>query len=228
MKLKGKVAVITGGSSGIGKSIAGAFIKNGAKVIVLGINKPDYKCEFYKVDVSKENEIKSAFQKIKQLDILINNAGIFIGGKVENTNTEDLNKVLDVNFKGYFWCSKYSIPKINNGGSIINISSIHGMSPRAGVSVYGATKAAIINLTKALALELAERKIRVNCISPGAIRTPIWGTGEESEKDLQEVGSKYPLKRVGDPEEIAHATVFLAENEFITGVNIPVDGGATI
>lgn len=228
MNLKNKIALIIGGSTGIGKSIAEAFLDKGAKVIILGLHKPDYKCEFHKVDVSKENEIKDAFQKIKTLDILVNNAGIFLGGNVEDVKTEDLNKSFDVNFKGTFWCCKYAIPKLNNGGAIINISSIRGIRPREGGSVYAATKAAVIILTKTLAIELAGKNIRVNSIAPGVIRTSIWGKGEEAEKDIQVATSTYPFKRAGNPEEIAHAAIFLAENEFVTGIVLPVDGGATV
>ncbi len=139
-----------------------------------------------------------------------------------------MNKSFDVNFKGTFWCCKYAIPKLNRGGAIINISSIRGIRPREGGGVYAATKAAVISITKTLALELAEKGIRANCIAPGVIRTSIWGKGEEAEKDIQSATSTYPFKRAGNPEEIAHAAVFLVENEFVTGIVLPVDGGATV
>ena len=232
MNLKNKTALITGGSSGIGKAIARAFIEKGAKVIIFGINKPDYNCEFYHVDVSKEEQIKKALNNIKSLDIVINNAGIFKGKLVEKTTAEELNEVLDIDFKGAFLVCKHSIPKLNKGGCIINISSILGIAPRAEASVYSASKAAVISLTKALALELANKSIRVNSIAPGIIDTPIWdkfaGSKEEGDKDMKESSSHHPLKRAGKPEEIAHAAIFLAENEFTTGIILPVDGGATI
>ena len=232
MNLKNKTALITGGSSGIGKAIARAFIEKGAKVIIFGINKPDYNCEFYHVDVSKEEQIKKALNNIKSLDIVINNAGIFKGKLVEKTTAEELNEVLDIDFKGAFLVCKHSIPKLNKGGCIINISSILGIAPRAEASVYSASKAAVISLTKALALELANKSIRVNSIAPGIIDTPIWekfaGSKEEGDKDMKESSSHHPLKRAGKPEEVAHAAIFLAENEFTTGIILPVDGGATI
>ncbi len=228
MNLKNKIALITGGSTGIGKAIAKAFLDKGAKVIIFGLNRPDYKCEFHKVDVRKEEEIKSALSKIKEIDVLVNNAGIFVGGNIEKVKTEDVDKIFDVNFNGVFWCSKYAIPKMNKGGGIINISSIRGLRPRVGGGLYAATKAAIISLTKTLAFELADKDIRVSCIAPGVIRTPIWGEGEEAERDIKMATSEYPFKRAGKPEEIAHAAVFLAENEFVTGIVLPVDGGATI
>ena len=232
MNLQGKTTLITGGSTGIGKATARAFMEKGAKVIIFGLNKPDYNCEFYKVDVSKEEQIKNAFEKIRSIDILVNNAGVFAGEYLEKTKTEELNQVIDTNFKGTFWMCKYAIPKINEGGSIINISSILGISPRPGTSVYSASKAAVISLTKALALELANKLIRVNCIAPGVIDTPIWekfaGSKEEGDKDMKDSAAKHPLKRAGKPEEVAHAAIFLAENDFTTGVILPIDGGATI
>ena len=231
MKLKNKTVLITGGSTGIGKAIAEEFIKKEANIIVLGINKPEYKCDFHKVNIGKEEQIKSALQNINSIDILINNAGIFLGDTIENTSSSDLNIIIDINIKGLFWVCKYSIPKIQKGGCIINIGSISGVKPRPGTSVYSFTKAAVINLTKALALELAEKDIRVNCINPGAVDTPIWeksaNSKEEALKDLKEAAAKYPLRRPGKPEEIAHTAIFLAENDFITGALIAVDGGAT-
>ena len=232
MKLKNKIALITGGSTGIGKAIAEALIQKEAKIIILGLNKPDYKCDFYKVDVSNEEEIKKTLSKTKSIDILINNAGIFAGDIIEKTTTEELNQLVDINIKGVFWMCKYAIPKINKGGCIINIGSIRGIKPSPGTSVYSFTKATVINFTKALALELAEKNIRANCINPGVIHTPIWEktatSKEEGLQDMKDAAAKYPLKRAGKPEEIAHAAIFLIENEFITGASIPVDGGATI
>ena len=232
MKLKGKTALIIGGSTGIGRAIAQRFIEEGAKVIVFGINKPDYDVEFYKVDVSNEEEIKQALKKANKIDVLVNNAGIFKGHLVEQTKTKELDEVIDINFKGVFLVCKHSIPKINKGGCIINISSILGINPRKETAVYSATKAAVMILTKSLALELANKSIRVNCIVPGVIDTPIWGkyagSEEEGKKDLKESAAQHPLKRAGKPEEIAHAAVFLAENEFTTGAILPIDGGATI
>jgi len=182
MNLQNKTVIITGGSSGIGKAIAEKFIQKGAQVIIFGINKPDYQCEFHKVNISKEYQIKSALQKIKSIDILVNNAGIFLGDNIEKTKSSDLNQIIDINIKGVFWMCRYSIPKIQKGGCIINIGSIRGITPRQGASIYSLTKAAVINLTKALAIELAEKGIRANCINPGVIDTPIWGKKQIQKK----------------------------------------------
>lgn len=231
MDLKGKTALITGGSSGIGKAIAQAFIKKGAKIIILGRHKPDYKCEFHKVDIGKEEEIEEAVSKLGKIDVLVNNAGIALGDFLEDAKKEDIERTIDINLKGPIYMSKYSIPKINKGGCIINISSKLGIKADIETSIYNATKAAIINLTETLAQELAEKGIRVNSIAPGIIYTPIfekyYGSKKEADKYIRESVQNYPIKRPGKPEEIAHAAIFLVENEFVTGTTIRVDGGAT-
>ena len=173
MKLSGKTVLITGGSSGIGKAIAELLIENGATIIVFGIEKPPYSCEFYKVDISKEEQIKKSLAHVERFDVLINNAGIAQVANLEQTSTELLNKIIDTNVKGTFWMCKHASSKIGTGGLIINIASIAGLRGFQGLSAYNASKAAVISLTKTFMNELAP-KIRVNCIAPGIIDTPIW------------------------------------------------------
>jgi len=227
MKLKDKVALITGGSRGIGEAIAKAFLEKGAKVIIFGFNKPNYDCEFHKVDVSKEEEIKEALEKTSSINVLINNAGVAIDKPFEETTTEILNKTIDVNLKGVFWMCKHSLPKMKEGSCIINISSIAGIRGFPGISIYNATKAGVIILTETLANELGKNKIRVNCIAPGTIETEIWEKmyGGESKKVLEELRKSKLLKSNGKPEDIAHTAIFLAENEFVNSATIVVDGG---
>ncbi len=229
MKLKNKTVLITGGSTGIGKATAEAFIEKEAKIIIFGLYKPDYSCEFHKVDVSKEEEIKSALSKIKSIDILINNAGIAIEKPFEETTADILNKTIDVNLKGVFWVCRYSLPKLREGSCIININSIAGIRGFPGISIYNATKAGVIILTETLANELGKNKIRVNCIAPGTIETEIWEKmyGKNSRQILEELKESKLLKRNGRPEEIAHAAIFLSENEFVNGETIVIDGGET-
>jgi len=167
MDLKNKIVLLTGASTGIGKSIAKSFLEKGAKVTVLGLHKPEFCSEFHKVDVSKEDEIISALSQIKKIDILINNAGVTKIATITETSNEILDEMFNINFKGLFWMSKHSIPKVNDGGCIINIGSLAGLKSFEGYGIYCATKSAVISLTKTLALELANQKIRANCIAPG-------------------------------------------------------------
>ena len=230
MKLKNKVVLITGGSTGIGKSIALSFIEKGSKVIVFGLNKPDYKVDFYKVDVTKEEEIITFLSKIEKIDILVNNAGIAKLSKIENASNEIFDEMFNTNFKGIFWMCKHSIPKLNSPGLIINISSLAGLKGFEEFGIYCATKSAVISLTKTLALELADRKIRSNCIAPGIIDTIIWDKmyGKSGRKELLENGEYTLLKRAGRPEEIAKTAIFISENDFINGETIVVDGGENV
>lgn len=230
MELKNKIVLLTGASTGMGKAMAEAFLKRKSKVIVFGRNKPRYCSLFYEVDVSDENQIVRALSKIKKIDVLINNAGISKDSEVAKTPSGMLDTMIDVNFKGAYWMAKHSSKKLNRGGCIINISSICGLHGFADMGVYSATKAAIINLTQTLALELASRKIRSNAIAPGVIETDIWKKrfGAEGRKIMKQIEATIPLKRGGKPEEIAHVAVFLCENEFINGETIVVDGGQTI
>lgn len=229
MDLKDKIVVITGGSTGIGEAIAKSFKNKGVHVIIFGLNKPKYEAEFHRVDVSKEAEIKKALEKINKIDILINNAGIAKILSVKDTTTDILNQIIDLNFKGAFWMCRYSLPKFTKESCIINISSIAGIKSFPDYGAYCASKSALVSLTKTLALELSSRNVRVNAIAPGLVDTPIFSKMISSEADrkkqLKEWTEEIPLRRFGKPEEIAHAVIFLAENDFVNGIVLPVDGG---
>lgn len=227
MEIKDKTVLITGGSTGIGKATALEFAKRGAKIIILGVNKPKYNCKFHKVNIAKEEEIKKVLEKINSIDILINNAGIAKIAPIKDTSTSLMNETIDINFKGLFWVCKYSLPKIKPKGCIINISSIAGIKSFEGLGIYCATKSAVISLTKTLAIELKDKKIRVNSIAPGIIETEIWEKmyGAKSKQTLNEFAEYTLAKRPGKPEEIANTAIFLAENEFVNDSIITVDGG---
>lgn len=228
MKFDQKTVLITGGSKGIGKAIAQRFLKEGAKVIIFDIEKPDYEANFYEVDVRKEEQIKKAFEEIKDLDIVVNNAGIYFQASVEETSNEQLDKIIDVNFKGVYLISKYALPLVRkNKGNIINIASIVGIVPEPGSAAYCSTKAAIIMLTKSMAQEYAAEGIRVNAILPGPIDTPLLKQLLSSEEAMQEYVKLIPLGRIGKPEDVANLTAFLASDEasFITGGLYSIDGG---
>lgn len=228
MKLNKKIALITGGSNGIGKAIAQRFLDEGAKVIIFDIVKPDYDVDFYQVDITKEEEIKKALEEIGNLDITVNNAGIYFQASVEETSKEQLDKMIDVNFKGAYLISKHALPLIReNKGNIINISSVVGIIPDPTSPAYCATKAALIMLTKCMARKYGAEGIRVNAILPGPIDTPLLRRVLSSEELIQKYAALNPMGRIGKPEEVANVAAFLASDEasYVTGGIYLVDGG---
>ncbi|MEA3343017.1 MAG: SDR family oxidoreductase [archaeon] len=228
MKLAKKDALITGGSSGIGKAIALRYIREGAKVIVFDVAKPDYEAEFYQVDVSCEEQIKKAFCRVKKLDVLINSAGIYFQAPVEETDNNALDRIVDVNLKGTYLMNKYALPLIKKSkGNIINISSGLGIVPEAGSPAYCSTKAAVIMLTKCMALRYAPDGVRVNAVLAGPIDTPLLRNAFSSEDEIKKYAGMNPMKRIGRPREVANVALFLASDEasYVTGGLYSVDGG---
>lgn len=246
MKLKNKVAIITGGASGIGKATALLFAKEGCKVVIADIDsKSGKKVEktiknnggeafFIKTDVTNSSEVKRLMdrtvEKYGKLDILFNNAGIYFKKNFEELSEDDWDKTLDINLKGAFLCSKYALPLLKKTkGTIINNASISGISPVHESAAYSASKAGLINLTKSMALEYSKKGIRVNCVCPGPILTPLLKKALPTKKDMEEVASNIPIKRIGRPEEVAKVVLFLASEDasYVTGAIITVDGGKT-
>ena len=248
MKLDGKVAIITGGTDGIGKAIAHVFTKEGAKVVIAGRNeekgdralrelKKAGEVTYVKADVSDSQQVRrmieDTVQRYGRIDILVNNAAICPPGDILTTTETTWNEVIDVNLKGVFLCSKFAIPHMlkNGGGAIVNIGSINSLMAMENEAAYDASKGGVLMLTKAMALDFARSNIRVNCICPGAIETPMLTASLDSAKDPKAARAsliqKHPLRRTGTPEEIAQAALFLAtkDSSFITGATIPVDGG---
>lgn len=241
---KDKVALVTGGTSGIGKEIAKQLLINGAKVIInYGHNEENYektkkeleefkeKVSFIKADVSNENEVIQMFNKMEKLDYLINNAGTNIDGYIETLNIEDFRRVLDVNLIGKVICTKYAIPllKNSNNPSIINIASRLGTKPCAEASAYCSAEAGIINFTGASALELSKYNIRVNTVSPSLTITPLALEGWTQE-EIEEYKQNNPLKRLGETIDIANVVLFLLSDKasYINGENINVNGGSLL
>lgn len=245
MRLKNKVAVITGGTSGIGLATAELFLKEGAKVIVIGRDPKKAKSlkkglHFMQGDVSKEEEVKkfieAVYKKFKKIDIIYNNAGIEYSGDVTGTSSEDWDRVLNINLKGVFYGCKYAIPymkKNKNGGSIINTASTAGLVGFDKLAAYCASKGGVVMLTKQMALDFAKNKICVNCVCLGAIDTPLlrnYINKSPNKKQLQKnLAIMHPLGRLGKPEEIAEGVLFLASDEssFVTGQAFAIDGGLT-
>ena len=230
MKLAGRTALITGGSGGIGKAIARRFKNEGAEVIIFDLEKPDYSGKFFRVDVGVEEQIEEAFRKIKKLDILVNNAGIYLQTHVEKTKPEELERLIDTNWKGVYLMCRYALPLLKSKGSIINIASSLGVVPEPESAAYCSTKAAVIMLTKCLALEHASAGLRVNAILPGPIDTPLLRRVFSSEKERVEYAKLNPMGRIGTPEDVANVALFLASDEagYVTGGLYTVDGGESV
>ena len=253
MKLSNKVAIITGAGSGIGRASAIMFAKEGAKIIVADINdgggedtvaaikSSGGEAAFVHTDVCIASEVESliniAKNKFGKIDILFNNAGIVHElTPVENLDESLWDRVYAVNVKAHFMTAKYVVPVMREagGGVIINMASMAGIRPRKGQSAYASSKAAVIGLTKALALELAPHRIRVNCICPAAVDTPMTPQmvpkGISVEEFNEAIIQTMPLGRIATPEDVAYAALYLASDEsaMLTGSCINVDGGRGI
>jgi Tropinone reductase 1 len=244
--LKNKKALITGGTKGIGKSIAKEFIELGADVAIVARNESDfsvlqnelktYNLVFIQADLSNLNDLQHVIHEVNQkwgsLDILINNVGTNIRKKTVEYSVDEFDKIINTNLRSAFELSRLAYPllKKSNQGNIVNISSVAGqMHVRTG-SIYGMTKAAMIQLTKNLAGEWAEDGIRVNAVAPWYIKTPLAETVLKNQEYYNEVVSRTPMKKVGNPEDVAAAVAFLCmpAAAYITGQCISVDGGFTI
>lgn len=236
--LDGKIALITGGTSGIGYAIAKKLKEQGCQVILFAQNKEkgekaarDLEALFVAVDVSNtaivEEEIKKILSSHGKIDILVNNAGITRDGLLMKMSEEDWDKVLDTNAKSCFnTCRAVSRAMLKaKSGKIINISSVVGISGNPGQANYAASKGAMIAMTKAMALEFASRNIQVNCIAPGFIETQMTDILTEEQKGA--ILARIPLGRMGKTEEVADAVLFLASSlsSYITGQVLTVDGG---
>ena len=248
-RLEGKVAIITGSNRGIGKGIAIAFAKEGCKVVVSNykednegeevaneIKKLGSNAIFIKADVSKDKDMKNLIEKtvkkFGKLDIIVNNAGILVFGSVKELTEKDWDRQMSVNLKGAFFGTKYAVEQMvkqGKGGRIINISSIAGLVGFPGISAYCASKGGLTELTREVALDCAKDGITVNAINPGVIVTDMTKSMLADKATKKMLFENTPVGRVGKPEDIGNAAVFLAldESSFITGHNLVVDGGWT-
>lgn len=239
-----QTVVITGGTSGIGLATADIFLKNGWNAVLIGRDAEkgmqverqlgetysSAQVTFIQADISKSSEVEHVKQitlnKFKTVDAIVNNAGIVIHGEVHETSEEDWDKIFDVDVKGTFLVSKAFLPTMieQDHGSIVNISSVSGMAGDRAMVAYNAAKGAIINMTRAMAIDYGKNNIRVNVVAPGPTNTPLF------HQDKQKFAKNSPLNRIVEPEEVAAAIYFVASPaaSAITGEVIPVTAGFEI
>ncbi len=249
MRLAGKVAMITGGASGIGRGAALLFAKEGAKLVIAdmnaaggedtvgGIKEAKGEACFVATDVSHAAEaqraVQTAIDKYGKLDLLFNNAAIHPAGSVTAMPEEVWDRQMAVNLKGVFLCSKYAIPEMKKvgGGAIVNTSSVVGIVANVNNCAYTTSKAGVIMLTKQMALDYAPFNIRVNCICPGFVQTPMADDYFRFQPDpaaaRQAVTALHPLGRLGKPDDIANGALYLVSDEasWVTGIALIIDGG---
>ena len=248
MKLEHKVALITGGNRGIGLATAKLFSNEGARVVIAARNEEDGRAAasqvlnaiFVRCDVKRAEECRNAVEEtvsaFGRLDILFNNAGVIYRNRpVEATSEAEWDDTMGTNLKGAFLMSKYALPQLraNGGGAIVNSASYVALVGFPGLAAYCASKAAVVNLTRAMALDHAHENIRVNCICAGSVDTGMIHSAWRDYGNVEEAAvvwaAKHPMGRIATPNEIARVVLFLASDDssFITGAAVPVDGGIT-
>lgn len=252
-RVEDKVAIVTGGSSGIGKASCQVLAREGAKVAVTDIDdekgqkvadeieKSGGTATYWNLDTTDEDQVKKVFGEVEEkygsLDVLVSNAGISgVNKPTHEVTQEEWKQVIDVNLNGVFYCTKYAVisMKESDGGSIINLSSIYGLVGAPDLPPYHASKGAVRVMSKTDALFYAEDNIRVNSVHPGFIWTPlVEAMGKESPQGVdafrEELDSLHPIGHVGEPEDIANGVLYLAsdESKFVTGSELVIDGGYT-
>ncbi len=248
MRLKGKVAVVTGAASGIGKAIALTFAREGARQALADINVGggeetanqiealQGEAFFVETDVALSDSVKNlvdkTIERFGRIDVMVNNAGIEVFQRLADTEEEMWDRLMSINLKGVFLGTKYAVPKMieQGGGAIINMASVAGIMGAGGLAAYNASKGGVVLLTKNTAMDYGQKNIRANCICPGFIATPMVEAimsmpgAEEVNRSILDL---CPAGRLGKPEEVAHCAVFLASDEssYINGHALVVDGG---
>lgn len=238
-----KVVVVTGAGSGIGAATAKRFASEGANVVLVGRTKeklealaaelPDKDRVFVRsTDVADVDAVKGLFadviDRFGRLDVLINNAGAAVGGPLAQTTDEDWRRVMSINVDGVFYCCRAALPHLKQSkGNIVNTSSVSGIGGDWGMSVYDASKGAITNFTRALALDHGKDGVRVNAICPSLTRSELTAGMFDNDDLMAKFADRFPTGRPAEPEEVADVIVFLASHDarFVSGVNLPVDGG---
>jgi len=245
MRLANKIAIVTGGGSGIGRAIAIAFAREGARVVISGRTqdkldsvvreiKPAH-CLAVQADTGIEDDnrrlAEAAAKHFGGINILVNNAGVLLAGNAESQTGDEWEQTFNINVRGVWQLSREALPHMRSagGGSIINMGSVLSTVAARNRVAYATSKGAVLALTKAMALDHAEEKIRVNCICPGIVETEMVARFGMDEEGRRRRTAMHPMGRFGQPEDIAGAAVFLAgdESAWITGAAFPVDGGYT-
>ena len=246
MRLKGKVAIITGSSAGIGQAAAYKFVEEGAKVAVIGLNQAEIdetlnaikekggEALGFSVNVTNKEQVENMVKAVKEawgrIDCLINNAGIIADAQLQKMTDEQFDRVIDVNLRGTYNCTKAVVDTMveQNDGVIINVSSVVGLYGNYGQTNYAASKWGVIGMTKTWAKELGRKNVRSNVVCPGFIRTSI--LDPMPEKIIKAMEDKVPMKRLGRPEEIANVFAFLASDEatYMNGSVVEVSGGVVL
>ncbi|TVP43890.1 MAG: SDR family oxidoreductase [Gemmatimonadales bacterium] len=244
MKFSDKTVIVTGAGAGIGKATATAFSQAGANVVLVDMDEerleevradlPADRTLALPVDVSDADAVgdmvEKAVERFGHLDVLFNNAGILKKGSIAETDREDWRSIMSVNLDGVFYGSKAALPHLKErGGCIVNTASLSGLGADRGMAAYNAAKGAVVNLTRAMAVDHAREGVRVNAVCPTFISTPMTTEMEEDDETREAFLDRIPMGRLGEPEDIARAVLFLASQDagFITGVNLPVDGGVS-
>jgi NAD(P)-dependent dehydrogenase (short-subunit alcohol dehydrogenase family) len=242
MRLSGKVAIITGGGSGIGKAVAMAFVREGAKVVITGRDNKKLDaaaaeiggdCVVVSADVSSASGVQklvsAAMEKFKHINILVNNAAVLLPGTAESLSEEDFDQTFSINVRGLWLVSRVVLPhmRASGGGSIVNIGSVLSLVGARNRVAYSASKGAVVAMTKAMALDHAAENIRVNCICPGIVETEMVAKFSTDENARRQRVALHPMGRFGQPDEIANAAVFLGSDEsgWTTGSVLTIDGG---
>lgn len=250
MRLKDKVAIITGGSQGIGEGIARTFGKEGAKVVIADVNdelggqviqklnKEDIDALFVKTDVSSEEDVKNlvdtASEHFGGIDLLVNNAAVNVRKSAVDTSFEEWQKVIGVNLTGAFLCSKYSVPQMEKrgGGAIVNIASWHAEKTITRLAAYAASKGGMTALTRQMSLDVGAKNIRVNAVCPSTVDTPLlkqtFASLDDPDAAFEETLKFQPMGRIGTVDDIANACLFMCSDEasYVSGQTLMVDGAA--
>ena len=253
MRLQDQVAIVTGGAAGIGRAIAMTFAREGARVVVADIQAHSRlesetpttvdviraaggEASFIQTDMTQSAQVQAlvaeTVQRYRQVNILVNNAGIFIRHAITEVSDEEWEQVLNLNLRGYFYACRQVIPEMlkQGGGKIVNMSSIHGLRGAGMAVTYCASKGAVENLTRQLAVEYGRRGIYVNAVAPGTIKTAMSKPFRDDPEILADYQRHTILPRLGEPEDVANCALFLAsrESDFVLGHTLVCDGGWTI